>query len=65
MRHNTGDSNIVQSLALDRFAVFGNQRPTSQRGKFRPAAVLDHNLTTLPWFQGDIQHNVTARPLEN
>ena len=45
-RHDADDSNIVQSLALDRFAVFGNQRPTSQRGKLRPAAVLDKNLTT-------------------
>ncbi|HBW3857059.1 TPA: hypothetical protein ME190_005237, partial [Klebsiella pneumoniae] len=49
MRHNAGDSNIVQSLALDRFAIFGYQRPPSQRGKFRPAAVLDQNLTSLPW----------------
>ncbi|HBQ4022135.1 TPA: hypothetical protein L7127_000561 [Klebsiella pneumoniae] len=47
MCHDAGDSDIIQSLALDRFAVFGNQRPTSQRGKLRPAAVLDQNLTTL------------------
>ncbi|HCM5526131.1 TPA: hypothetical protein N3Z99_005503 [Klebsiella pneumoniae] len=39
--HYTDDSNIVQGLALDRFTIFGNQRPSSQRGKFRPAAVLD------------------------
>ncbi|MEI4919871.1 hypothetical protein Q8G81_30300, partial [Klebsiella pneumoniae] len=25
---------------------------------------MDQNLTSLPWFQGDIQHNVTARPFE-
>lgn len=49
-RHYTDDSNIVQGLALDRFTIFGNQRPPSQRGKFRPAAVLDQNLTSLPWF---------------
>ncbi|HDH1545961.1 TPA: hypothetical protein PIU55_004665 [Klebsiella quasipneumoniae subsp. quasipneumoniae] len=60
MRHDAGDSNIVQGFALDRFAIFSNQRPPSQRGKFRPAAVLDKNLTTLLWLQGDIQHNVTA-----
>ncbi|ALK14706.1 hypothetical protein KLP1_19510 [Klebsiella pneumoniae KP-1] len=65
MRHNAGDSNIVQSLALDRFAIFGYQRPPSQRGKFRPAAVLDKNLTTLLWLQGNIQHNITAIPFEN
>ncbi|HDZ1347596.1 TPA: hypothetical protein RRW21_001802 [Klebsiella pneumoniae] len=47
MCHNAGDSNIVQGFALDRFATFGNQRPSSQRGKLRPAAVLDQNLTTL------------------
>ena len=58
--HDSGDSNIVQGLAIDRFAVFGNQRPTSQRGKLRPAAVLDQNLTALLWFQGGIQHNVTT-----
>ena len=46
-RHDADDSNIVQGLALDRFAIFGNQRLSSQRGKFRPAAVLDQNLTTL------------------
>ena len=63
-RHDADDSNIVQGFALDRFAIFGNQRPSSQRGKLRPATVLDQNLTSLPWFQGDIQHNVTARPFE-
>ncbi|HCA9798393.1 TPA: hypothetical protein MYK51_005904 [Klebsiella variicola subsp. variicola] len=46
MRHDAGDSDIIQSLAFNRFAVFSNQRPPSQRGKFRPAAVLDQNLTT-------------------
>ena len=64
-RHDADDSNIVQSLAFNRFAIFGYQRPPSQCGKFRPAAVLDQNLTTLLWFQGDIQHNVTARLLED
>ncbi|SYR64398.1 Uncharacterised protein [Klebsiella pneumoniae] len=64
-RHDPDNSNIVQGFALDRFAIFGNQRPSSQRGKLRPAAVLDQNLTTLLWFQGDIQHNVTARLLED
>lgn len=49
--HYTDDSNIIQSLALDRFSIFGNQRLSSQRGKFRPAAVLDQNLTSLFWFQ--------------
>ena len=63
-RHYTDDSNTVQGFALDRFAIFGNQRPSSQRGKLRPAAVLDQNPTTLLWFQGDIQHNVTAEILE-
>lgn len=65
MCHNAGDSDIVQGLAFNRFAIFGYQRPPSQRGKFRPAAVLDKNLTTLLWLQGDIQHNVTARLLED
>ncbi len=46
MRHDAGDSDIIQSLAFNRFAVFSNQRPPSQRGKLRPAAVLDKNLTT-------------------
>ncbi len=64
-RHDPDNSNIVQGFALDRFAIFGNQRPSSQRGKFGPAAVLDQNLTTLLWLQGDIQHNVTAIPFEN
>lgn len=59
-RHDADDSNIVQGFALDPFSIFGNQRLSSQRGKFRPAAVLDQNLTTLPCFQGDIQLNVTA-----
>ncbi|MER4923008.1 hypothetical protein J9B76_08615 [Klebsiella pneumoniae] len=59
-RHDADDSNIVQGFSLDRFAIFGNQRLSSQRGKLRPAAVLDQNLTSLPWFQGYIQHNVTA-----
>lgn len=45
--HDADDSNIVQSVALDRFAILGNQRLSSQRSKFRPAAVLDQNLTTL------------------
>ena len=49
-----------RGFTLDRFSIFGNQRLSSQRGKFRPAAVLDQNLTTLLWFQGDIQHNVTS-----
>ena len=64
-RHDADGSNIIQGFALDRFAVFGNQRPTSQRGKLRPAAVLNQNLTTLLWLQGDIQYNVTTRTLEN
>ncbi len=64
MRHDACDSDIIQSLAFNRFAVFGYQRLSSQRGKLRPATVLDQNLTSLPWFQGDIQHNVTARPFE-
>lgn len=64
-RHDPDDSNIVQGFTLDRFATFGNQRPSSQCGKLRPATVLDQNLTSLPWFQGDIQHNVTARFLED
>ena len=64
-RHDADDSNIVQGFALDRFAIFGYQRPPSQCGKFRPAAVLDQNLTTLLWLQGDIQHNITAIPFEN
>lgn len=64
-RHDADDSNIVQGFTLDRFTIFGNQRPSSQRGKLRPAAVLDQNLTTLLWLQGDIQHNVTTRLLED
>lgn len=59
-RHDPDDSNIVQSLALDRFAIFGNQRLSSKRGDFRPAAVLDQNLTPLLCLKGDIQYNVTA-----
>ncbi|SVX43936.1 Uncharacterised protein [Klebsiella pneumoniae] len=47
-RHDADDSNIVQGLAFNRFAVFGNQRLSSQRGKFRPATVLDQNLTDAP-----------------
>ncbi len=62
--HYTDDSNIVQDFALDRFTIFGYQRLSSQRGKFRPASVLDQNLAPLFWLQGDIQHNVTARTLE-
>ncbi|HBR1399379.1 TPA: hypothetical protein PCH43_003267 [Klebsiella pneumoniae] len=58
--HYTDDSNIVQGVTLDRFAIFGNQRLSSQRGNLRPATVLDQNLTALPCFQGYIQHNVTA-----
>ncbi|GAA6610184.1 hypothetical protein NUBL17191_04990 [Klebsiella pneumoniae] len=65
MRHNAGDSDIVQGLAFYCFAIFGYQRPPSQRGKFSPAAVLDKNLTTLLWLQGNIQHNITAIPFEN
>ena len=45
--HDPDDRNIVHGFALDRFAIFGNQRPSSQRGKLRPAAVLDQNLTAL------------------
>lgn len=62
--HDADDSNIVQGFTLDRLTIFGNQRLSSQRGKFRHAAMLDKNLTSLPWFQGNIQHNVTARPFE-
>ena len=58
--HDADNIYIIQGLTLDRFAIFGNQRLSSQRGKLRPAAVLDQNLTTLLWLQGDIQHNVTA-----
>ncbi len=62
--HDPDDSNIVQGFALDRFAIFGNQRIPSQPGKLRPAAMLYKQLATLFWLQGDIQHNVTTRPLE-
>ncbi|HBV7184471.1 TPA: hypothetical protein MD390_000347 [Klebsiella pneumoniae] len=41
VRHDADDSNIVQGFTLDRFTIFGYQRPPSQRGKLRPAAVLD------------------------
>ncbi|HBY6512085.1 TPA: hypothetical protein MI457_29060, partial [Klebsiella pneumoniae] len=41
-------SDIVQGFALDRFTIFGNQRLSSQRGKFSPATVLDQNLTDAP-----------------
>ncbi|MBV0648184.1 hypothetical protein KTO53_28805, partial [Klebsiella quasipneumoniae] len=64
-RHDADDSNIVQDFALDRFTIFGYQCLSSQRGNFRPAAVLDQNLTSLLWLQGDIQYNVTTRTLEN
>ncbi|HBW2948555.1 TPA: hypothetical protein MEW39_005499, partial [Klebsiella pneumoniae] len=64
-RHDSDDSNIVQGFALDRFAIFGNQRLSSQRGKIRPAAMLYKQLATLLWLQGDIQYNVTTRSLEN
>ncbi|HBV2710343.1 TPA: hypothetical protein MYH79_001206 [Klebsiella pneumoniae] len=46
-RHDPDNGYIVQGVTLDRFAIFGNQRLSSQRGKLRPAAVLDQNLTTL------------------
>nr|WP_167877587.1 hypothetical protein [Klebsiella pneumoniae]EKZ9999280.1 hypothetical protein [Klebsiella pneumoniae] len=46
MRHDADDSNIIQGFSLDRFAIFGNQRLSSQCGKLRPAAVLGQNLTT-------------------
>ncbi len=64
VRHDACDSDIIQGLTFNCFAIFGYQRPPSQRGKLRPAAVLDQNLTPLFWLQGDIQHNVTARTLE-
>lgn len=64
-RHDAGDSDIIQGLTFNCFAIFGYQRLSSQRGKFRPTAVLDQNLTTLLWLQGDIQHNITAIPFEN
>ncbi|MEG8205114.1 hypothetical protein, partial [Escherichia coli] len=31
--HDPDDANIVQGFTLDRFTIFGNQRPSSQRGK--------------------------------
>lgn len=63
-RHDADNIYIIQGLTLDRFTIFGNQWLSSQRGKLRHAAMLDKNLTSLPWFQGNIQHNVTARPFE-
>ena len=32
-RHYTDNSYIVKGFTLDRFTIFGNQRPSSQRGK--------------------------------
>jgi hypothetical protein len=43
-RHDPDNSYIVQGFTLDRFTIFGNQRPSSQRGKLRPAARQDKNL---------------------
>lgn len=62
--HDPDDSNIVQGFTLDRFTIFSNQRPSSQRGKIRPTSVLYKQLASLLWLKGNIQHNVTARTLE-
>ncbi|HBQ7846094.1 TPA: hypothetical protein MI728_004201 [Klebsiella aerogenes] len=64
-RHDADDSNIVKGLTFYRFTIFGNERLSSQYGKLNPAAMLDKQLTSLSWIKGDIQHNATARSLED